>query len=49
MRRLAEPKIYQQCAQEGLKSWIIDYSFKMAYDVPMFDELYMKGCDSAYC
>ena len=21
----------------------------MVYDVPMFDELYMIGCDSAYC
>ena len=33
--RLYEPENY---AQEGLKSWIIDYLYGIAYDVPMLDE-----------
>ena len=49
IRRLFEPENYQQCAQEGLKSWIMEFSYTMAYGVPMFDELYMVGCDIAYC
>ena len=30
---------------------IVDYgfSYKMAYDIPMFDELYIIGCGGAYC
>ena len=47
--RFFEPENYEHCTQEGLKSWIIDYSYKIAYDVPMLDELYIIGCDSAYC
>ena len=39
-----EPVNYYKHAKEGTKSWIMVTQIKMAYDVPMFDDLCIIGC-----